>query len=830
MKTLSWSGKLHLVAFMSLALAGCGGGGGQHNGPPTLPSTSSLPSSCTTGSVGQPYSCQIADTGGKSPFTWSVTGLPAGLSSTVSSDTTSVTISGAPQKPAAIASRHADAAQAAASDPSFTANVSVTVTDAKQRTATLTFTITINEPAALAIQTGSLPTGTVGAAYSATLAATGGTTPYSWTWVAQSGSSLPPGLSLAASSGAVSGTPTASGTFSVTVTVTDSQSPAASANANFSITINAPGALVIATSSLATGAVGSAYSASLSANGGVTPYMWNWTAQSGSSLPPGLNITTNSDNTATISGTPTSSGTFQVTVTVKDSETPTASVSANFSITISALACTAGQTTLCGQFAILVQGFDASGAYALAGSFAANGSGIVGGVVDMNSFGGAAIAVPVTGGAPSGVNVGSDGRGTLTLATSNATVGVRTFAFALDSTGTFATLIEFDDATPTGTGRHASGFLQAQDSTTFNAAAISGNFAFGFHGGDNAGGRYGMLGLAVLGTTGCGLNSNGSTTTTNDGGSITRNISFICGTSTGLSAIDPSTGRGTITFTYSPAIASSPLDYSFYVLGGGKLVFLVTDAGAVGIPVLSGLMKRQRHHPNGFSSADLACGGSGAADTACIFADSASAGGGTHVQTGSIVQVSPGSYTMKVDDNKAGIVGSGTLTSGAVVISGGGNGTLTCPQCSPTDFVLTDTDTAIILGENGGVFFGNVSPQTGRTFNTAPGTFIIGSDFAGSTAVPCATGVFTPSAPGGGGAGTFVGTLDVEQIFASPFLVSGAGVSGNYTLDATIGRATGSSTSPGPLTFVFWVIDAQDLVMMETDSSNPNPVLIFIRQ
>jgi len=75
-------------------------------------------------------------------------------------------------------------------------------------------------PPPLEITTTSLPDGTVGVAYSQTLAATGGTTPYTWSRV---GGSLPGGLSLS-EGGVISGTPTAEGDFNFTVKVTDANS------------------------------------------------------------------------------------------------------------------------------------------------------------------------------------------------------------------------------------------------------------------------------------------------------------------------------------------------------------------------------------------------------------------------------------------------------------------------------------------------------------------------------------------------------------------------------------------------------------------------------
>jgi len=74
-------------------------------------------------------------------------------------------------------------------------------------------------PSSLTINTTSLPGGTVGSAYSQTLGASGGTPPY--TWSVTSGS-LPAGLSLAAASGQISGTPTTAGTASFTIQVKDS--------------------------------------------------------------------------------------------------------------------------------------------------------------------------------------------------------------------------------------------------------------------------------------------------------------------------------------------------------------------------------------------------------------------------------------------------------------------------------------------------------------------------------------------------------------------------------------------------------------------------------
>jgi hypothetical protein len=84
------------------------------------------------------------------------------------------------------------------------------------------------------ITTTSLPAGNVSVAYSATVTATGGKTPYTWSI---SVGALPPGLTIAPSTGVISGTPTTPGTYSFTVMVTDSENPKLSATKGLSITI-----------------------------------------------------------------------------------------------------------------------------------------------------------------------------------------------------------------------------------------------------------------------------------------------------------------------------------------------------------------------------------------------------------------------------------------------------------------------------------------------------------------------------------------------------------------------------------------------------------------
>src|ERR1039457_2013957 len=154
-------------------------------------------------------------------------------------------------------------------------------------------------PLGITTTTAQLPTGVTGTAYpSTTLQASGGVTPYTWSYTG----SLPTGLNLSASGG-ITGTPTATGTFNFTVKVTDSTKPTANTKtASLSITVDTP-ITVTTTSPLPTGYVGLAYSQTLAATGG-SGKGYTWAVTSGSTLPAGLNLSA----AGVLSGKPTTVG------------------------------------------------------------------------------------------------------------------------------------------------------------------------------------------------------------------------------------------------------------------------------------------------------------------------------------------------------------------------------------------------------------------------------------------------------------------------------------------------------------------------------------------
>ena len=182
----------------------------------------------------------------------------------------------------------------------------------------------------LTIATSTLPVATAHAPYSVQLIATGGTAPYRWSVAS---GSLPSGLSLAQQTGMLSGTPMAAVTgATVTFEVTDSASTAQTATKALALSVTAPppSTLTIATASLPTAVLGTAYAGTLAATGGTPPYAWSMTS---GTLPAGL---TWNASTQTIGGTPTgtAASTTVLAFEVQDSGVPAQTATATLPLKV----------------------------------------------------------------------------------------------------------------------------------------------------------------------------------------------------------------------------------------------------------------------------------------------------------------------------------------------------------------------------------------------------------------------------------------------------------------------------------------------------------------
>jgi hypothetical protein len=175
--------------------------------PNVVISTATLPGAL----IGKAYSSKLAATGGTKHYKWSLVSgaLPAGVKLASSGS-----IKGTPT---------------AAGTSTFTVQVADTTKPPNVDQEQLSITVT-----PFTVATTSLPAGTVGASYPSTqLAANGGKGKLTWTVLS---GSLPPGLKLA-SSGKLTGKPTASGSYAFTVQVSDSSKPKNVASRALSISV-----------------------------------------------------------------------------------------------------------------------------------------------------------------------------------------------------------------------------------------------------------------------------------------------------------------------------------------------------------------------------------------------------------------------------------------------------------------------------------------------------------------------------------------------------------------------------------------------------------------
>lgn len=223
-----------------------------------------------------PYSAQLVKTGATG--TWSLLSgtLPTGLALNKSTGE----IAGTP-------------ILKTSSPASFTVKFTETgsgLTD----TQPLTLTVLSNPPV---VTTAALPNAKQGQAYSTQLAATPGRT---GSWSLDAGP-LPAGITLS-QAGVLSGTPTVNGSFPLTVRFTENDIDAEAATKALTLTVNAPDAPEIVTTTLPDGKVAQAYSVQLQKTG----LAGTWSVVNGTVLPNGLTLS----SAGLLSGTPNFDGDF----------------------------------------------------------------------------------------------------------------------------------------------------------------------------------------------------------------------------------------------------------------------------------------------------------------------------------------------------------------------------------------------------------------------------------------------------------------------------------------------------------------------------------------
>jgi large repetitive protein len=261
---------------------GCSGTGPTYNLTITCPTIAVTNPSVSTGIAGQAFSQSFTQSGavGTATFTLASGTLPSGLTLSFAG-----VLSGVPMQ-------------------TGTFPITVTVTDSNGCTGTsATYNLIINCQSITVTHPANM-SGTVGVAFSEQYTQSGGIGAVTFS----TSSTLPAGMTLAAD-GTLSGTPTQSGSFPLTVTVTDSNG--CTGSDTFTLTIGCQ-TITVTNPGVSTGTAGSPFSQTFTqsgANGTAT-----FSLASGT-LPAGLTLSA----TGILSGTPSQTGSFPITVKVTDS-------------------------------------------------------------------------------------------------------------------------------------------------------------------------------------------------------------------------------------------------------------------------------------------------------------------------------------------------------------------------------------------------------------------------------------------------------------------------------------------------------------------------------
>ena len=647
------------------------------------------------------------------------------------------------------------------------------------------------------ISTTTVPDGTTGTAYTTSIAASGGTAPYTWSI---STGTLPSGLTLSASttsSVTITGTPTsAQQGAAFTVQVKDS----ASKTATKSYTMNVTSTISVAITNKLAGILPAAAAVTFNANvqndtahQGVT-----WTLKANNAdCSPTCGTLTGATNTvviytppATVPASPNNS--VKITATsVADSTKSDVEILSITNSPLSACTGSGNEAVLNGKYAFLIQGATATGTSHLAGSFTANGAGkITAGEIDVNGAAASHANLDTT---ATSYSVGTDNRGCMTLVAGASTTVVH---FALGGvTSNLAAkgrLIQFDDSV--GTGTRATGLLLKQDTTAI-ATNLSGNYVFDLAGANSVAARYAAAGAVTV--TGSSL-TNGEVDV-DEAGTATHATPA----AGALNGTLNTNGRGTFALTSTLVF---PTNFVFYVVSSSEVLVASTDAISVTAPVVSGELRLQS---GTLTNASLH--GAAVLHVAGIGSTSRSAAIGT-LTTDGAGNVTTAIYSQ--DGTTVNAVQNSTTTYSVAA-----NGRTTFAAAGNPVLYLTGSNAGFVGATDANGSTGELEAQTGSPFSAASltGTYFFGTEAVGGNAAKSEVGIATPD-----GSGNATVTVDINSTTANAALSIDNNTSSTYTVNTDGQAFIGGSTA--------FMISPNKVVVLDGGTSNANANVVVLEK
>jgi hypothetical protein len=457
-----------------------------------------------------------------------------------------------------------------------------------------------------------------------------------------------------------------------------------------------------------------------------------------------------------------------------------------------------------GNYAFTFSGLTGNGSvssvYASVGRFTADGAGnLTNGELDTNTVTAAGAAQSFTG----TYSIGNDNRGVMTLNFSGSSTRL---AFAMLANGN-AQFIEFDASG--GAGTIGSGTMEKADTTAYSTASITGDYAFGAAGFDNAYNRAAIEGRFTSNGTGALANAAG------DVNSYGTDYPMIF-TGANYTVSDTATGRGSMNLAFTFGGVPDSMNFVFYVVNSGKLFIQESDPVTTATPLLNGVVVQQQMPAGGFTNASLngnmvisltghsACG---------------TVGGIPKTVVGLLTADSSGALSLTYDENFCSAPHSVTDAAGTYSVAGNGRASIAVGGYALVAYLVKPNEVFLFVSDIN-VLFGAGEPQIAVSFSNTS----LAGPYAGMATNPVGYGVTVFSGEFAANSGSMTGTEDIgvpsgpnpDVAFNATYSISPSPTNGRGVMTATSG--TGGN-------IVIYMISPTKFVAIS--QSDPKPAILM---